>query len=80
MPRGSSLSSGLIGAALVKAGVFLSSAMSSSVGTSPPLKSKQMQVKVNQITSPLLLRISTYCSSLANGTNVKIEVMVVIMY
>jgi hypothetical protein len=79
MPCGSSLSSGLIGAASVKAGASLSSLLSGGVGTSPPLKSKQMQVKINQSTMSLLC-ISTHCSSLANGTYLKIEVMVVIAF
>jgi hypothetical protein len=67
-----SLSSGLIEAASVKVGASLTS-------MSPPLKSKQLQIKIDQITTSLL-RITTYCSSLANGTNLKNEVMVVIAY
>jgi hypothetical protein len=79
MPCGPSLSSGLIEAASVKVGASLTSLLSGGIGMSPPLKSKQSQVKINQITTSLL-RITTYCSSLANGTNLKNEVMVVIAY
>ena len=55
-----SLFSGLIEASSVKVGASLTSLLSGGIGMSPPLKSKQLQVKINQITTSLL-RVSTHC-------------------